>query len=219
MQALFNLVTETGEGRVVEKKSEFLAVCCRVRSEEEALAVIEAERKRYYDARHHCYAYLTGNGQVKKFSDDGEPSQTAGRPMMDVIEGRNLMDVCIVVTRYFGGTLLGTGGLVRAYQGAARDAADHAVVCPVYKGVLLAYEVSYDLYGRLQRMADGERIFLRETEFGQTVKAVLLTEEEAAGSVVRDLENWSAGKAKLLDKTETEYMILNGKAILREELI
>ena len=108
------IIYKEGMGELVEKKSRFIAQIRPVKSEEEALASVEETRKKYWDARHNCYAYiLKGEGATPtaRCSDDGEPSQTAGKPMLDVLMGEGLMDVCAVVTRYFGGTLLGTGGL------------------------------------------------------------------------------------------------------------
>ena len=110
----YKILYKGGSGELVEKKSRFIADLCPVSSEEEALDFIEEIRKKYWDARHHCFAYIIGDrGQTARCSDDGEPSQTAGKPMMDVLAGAELHDVCAVVTRYFGGTLLGTGGLER----------------------------------------------------------------------------------------------------------
>ena len=114
----YKILYKGGSGELVEKKSRFIADLRPVASEEEALEYIEEIRKKYWDARHHCFAYIIGDrGQSARCSDDGEPSQTAGKPMMDVLAGEELHDVCAVVTRYFGGTLLGTGGLVKAYGG------------------------------------------------------------------------------------------------------
>ena len=111
------IVYRGGTGEITEKKSRFIADIRPVSTEEEALAFIEEIRKKYWDARHHCYAYILGErGQQSRCSADGEPSQTAGRPMLDVLTGEGLTDVCAAVTRYFGGPLLGTGGLVRAYS-------------------------------------------------------------------------------------------------------
>lgn len=119
----YKIVYEGADGELVEKKSRFIAQIRPVASEEEAFAFIEEVHKKYWDARHHCYAYIIGErAQTARCSDDGEPSQTAGKPMMDVLAGEGLHDVCAVVTRYFGGTLLGTGGLVRAYSGAVKEA-------------------------------------------------------------------------------------------------
>ena len=119
--APYKIIEYGGGGEIVEKKSRFIARVQATESEEEAAAFIEAEKKRYWDARHHCYAYILGEqGQTVRYSDDGEPSGTAGRPILEVLTGSGVRNVTLVVTRYFGGTLLGTGGLVRAYTQAAQ---------------------------------------------------------------------------------------------------
>lgn len=123
MKERYKIVYQGGEGEIVEKKSRFIAEIRPVESEEEATAFIAEVKKKYWDARHHCSAFTIGeNNEVARCSDDGEPAQTAGRPMLDVLLGRELHNVCAVVTRYFGGTLLGTGGLVRATAAAVRKA-------------------------------------------------------------------------------------------------
>ena len=128
MEEGYRILYEGGEGEVVEKKSRFIASTKPVSSEEEAMAFVEEIRKKYWDARHHCYAYVIGNrGQLCRCSDDGEPAQTAGRPMLDVLLGEEIRNVCVVVTRYFGGTLLGTGGLVRAYSAAVKEGLKESV--------------------------------------------------------------------------------------------
>lgn len=113
---------EGGQDEIVEKKSRFIGYTAPVASEEEAATFIETIRKRHYDARHNCFAYSIGTGSqpLLRFSDDGEPQGTAGKPILEVIQGSGIRNICIVVTRYFGGTLLGTGGLVRAYTDAAK---------------------------------------------------------------------------------------------------
>ena len=110
----YKVVYKGGQDEIIEKKSRFIATVAPVESEEEALAFIEATKKKYWDARHHCSAFTIGeNNEVARCSDDGEPAQTAGRPMLDVLLGREIHNVCAVVTRYFGGTLLGTGAGIR----------------------------------------------------------------------------------------------------------
>lgn len=114
-------VAEGGSAQIAEKKSRFIADVFHVERETEVLEQLEKTKKQYWDARHHCYAYILGCGPApqKRCSDDGEPSQTAGKPILEVLEGNGLCDTLIIVTRYFGGVLLGTGGLVRAYSQAA----------------------------------------------------------------------------------------------------
>ena len=118
----YHVVYEGGEGEVVEKKSRFIATVKPVESEEEAVAFINEMKKKYWDARHNCSAFVIGaNQELTRCSDDGEPAQTAGRPMLDVLLKEGITNVAVVVTRYFGGVLLGTGGLVRAYQKAVQE--------------------------------------------------------------------------------------------------
>ena len=123
------ILYQGGSGELTEKKSRFIANTRPVESEEEALAFVEEMRKQYWDARHNCWAYVIGDrGEKKRCSDDGEPSQTAGKPMLDVLTGSGVTNICVVVTRYFGGILLGTGGLVRAYSGAAKAGLEGSVI-------------------------------------------------------------------------------------------
>ena len=121
----YRTIYRGGEDEIVEKKSRFIATVVPVNTEEEALEFVEKTRKKYWDARHNCFAYIIGErGQLQRCSDDGEPNGTAGKPMLDVLLGNELRNVAVVVTRYFGGTLLGTGGLVRAYSGAVKAGLD-----------------------------------------------------------------------------------------------
>ena len=132
----YKVVYKGGQDEIIEKKSRFIATVAPVESEEEALAFIEAMKKKYWDARHNCFAYVIGErGQLARCSDDGEPGGTAGKPMLDVLMGEELIDVCAVVTRYFGGTLLGTGGLVRAYSGAVKEGLANAQILEKKQGV------------------------------------------------------------------------------------
>ena len=117
----YKVVYKGGQDEIIEKKSRFIATVAPVESEEKALAFIEAMKKKYWDARHNCVAYVIGErGQLARCSDDGEPGGTAGKPMLDVLLGEEIRNIVVVVTRYFGGTLLGTGGLVRAYSSSAQ---------------------------------------------------------------------------------------------------
>ena len=160
----YKIIYEGGEGELVEKKSRFIAQIAPVKTEEEALAFVEEIRRQHWNARHHCYAYIIGErGQTARCSDDGEPSQTAGKPMMDVLEGEELHDVCAVVTRYFGGTLLGTGGLVRAYSGALKEGLKNCVAVEKRLGVQMEAEADYNHVGKLQYIAAQEGIDILES--------------------------------------------------------
>ncbi|MCC8027383.1 MAG: YigZ family protein [Clostridium sp.] len=155
----YKILYREGSGELVEKKSRFIADLRPAVTEEDALAFIEETRKKYWDARHHCFAYIIGDrGQTARCSDDGEPSQTAGKPMMDVLAGAELHDVCAVVTRYFGGTLLGTGGLVRAYSGAVKEGLRNCVVVEKRLAVKLEITTDYNGVGKIQYIAAQEGI-------------------------------------------------------------
>ncbi len=117
----YTTITGVSEGEISVERSRFIAAAVHVESEEQALEFISKKRAEYHDAKHNCYAYILRSG-ISRFSDDGEPHSTAGKPILEVIEGEELFDVCVVVTRYFGGVLLGTGGLVRAYTAATKEA-------------------------------------------------------------------------------------------------
>ena len=166
----YKTVYAGGEGEIVEKKSRFIATVRPVQTEEEALAFIEEMKKKYWDARHNCYAYSIGeHREFTRCSDDGEPSGTAGRPMLDVILGEDIYNVAVVVTRYFGGTLLGTGGLVRAYTDATKAAIEAADVVTVSVCVDIILEVPYSLYEQLCRIAEAAGAKLAESDFAENV--------------------------------------------------
>lgn len=199
MTESYRIVYTGGSGEIVEKKSRFIADIRPVSTEEEALAFIEEIRKKYWDARHHCYAYILGErGQYSRCSDDGEPSQTAGRPMLDVLAGEELTDVCAVVTRYFGGTLLGTGGLVRAYSGAVKEGISHCVLMEKRLGKKLSVTVDYADVGKVQYLAAQARIDTLDTVYEADVRfqfLVPIAQEEAFG---KKLTEGTAGRARII---------------------
>jgi uncharacterized YigZ family protein len=142
----FLSVKDHVQAEIEEKKSRFIADIMPVGSESGAVGYIQLIKKKYYDAKHHCYAYIVNDGEsdIKRSSDDGEPSHTAGAPILDALEARNIKNAVCVVTRYFGGTLLGTGGLIRAYKGAVTEALLHALlvnnVSGIYSDIFLDYQ-------------------------------------------------------------------------------
>ncbi len=142
---MFKTISENVTAEIVEKKSKFIANTFYVESTEEAENIIKEIKKKYFDARHNCFAYsiFTKEGIVNRFSDDGEPSGTAGAPMLNILTSQNLSNILVIVTRYFGGILLGTGGLVRAYTGAVIETLDNSL--EVYKdlGLEVELEVTY----------------------------------------------------------------------------
>ena len=159
-----------GTGELTEKKSRFIATLAPVRSEEEALDFIEQTKKQYWDARHNCTAFTVGSRhQLTRCSDDGEPAGTAGRPMLEVLLGEDIHDVCVVVTRYFGGTLLGTGGLVRAYSGAVREALKASVILERQRGVRLSIHTDYGGAGKIQYLIGQNHIPILDSSYTDSV--------------------------------------------------
>ena len=155
----FVLLTKGAEAQLVEKKSRFIATVRPVESEEEAAAFIEEMKKKYYDARHNCSAFVIGsNAQLTRSSDDGEPSGTAGRPMLEVLLGSGIRNAAAVVTRYFGGTLLGTGGLVRAYSGVLKQALEQCETARQHYGVRIKIKADYNAVGKIQYLLASRNI-------------------------------------------------------------
>ncbi len=188
MSSEISYVDAGGIGEYTEKKSRFIGELRPVSSQEEAAAFLRETRKLHNDARHHCMAWIIGeNGAVKHSSDDGEPSGTAGRPILSVLEGANLTDAALIVTRYFGGVLLGTGGLVRAYTAAAKEAlAASVIICPrpAYTGTLRS---GYDKWPLIQALFRKEDAFFLETEYGADVTARIAVYEEDLERIIKAL--------------------------------
>ncbi len=163
-------ILEPGTDEIIEKKSRFIGYVCHVETEDEAIAFVAATKKKHYDARHNCYAYSIGEEQpLLRFSDDGEPGGTAGKPILEVITGRKLCNVCIVVTRYFGGTLLGTGGLVRAYTEAAKACIMATKVVNKRMVIPVVITTNYTDLGKIQHILSNEGIEITDSEYGQNV--------------------------------------------------
>lgn len=166
----YRTILSEGNGEIVEKKSRFIGCVRHVESEDEANAFILEKKKQYYDARHNCYAYIIGEeNPVMRFSDDGEPGGTAGKPILEVINGGNLTNVCIVVTRYFGGTLLGTGGLVRAYTDAAKECIANTVVMCSRLVYPVLIKTNYTDLGKLQYLLSNEKLEVVDSDYGEDV--------------------------------------------------
>ena len=215
MEKAYKIVYEGGSGEIVEKKSRFIADICPVNTEEEALEMIARIRKEYWDARHHCFAYRIGNGQVlERCSDDGEPAQTAGRPMLDVIAGEGLHNVCAVVTRYFGGTLLGTGGLVRAYSQATKEGLANCTIVTKLPGVKLSVHTDYNGLGKIQYLAGKEGLSLLDSIYTEEVELIYLIPLEKVGKIQADFTEATAGKARMETSDPLYYGQANGELII-----
>lgn len=166
----FKTVMNETVAELQEKRSRFIATLRHVETEEEAMAFVNEMKAKYWDARHNVFAYILNDNNLVRYSDDGEPHGTAGKPVLDVISGRGLKNVAIVVTRYFGGILLGTGGLVRAYSGAAIGACDTAEIYEMVECSVAETECDYAQYEKLKVVLLDSGAIITDTVFENTIK-------------------------------------------------
>ena len=182
-----------GTGEYSEKRSRFIGQIWPVESEAEAIACIGAVKKSHYDARHNCFAYIVREGGVTRYSDDGEPQGTAGQPILSVLNGAELQNVCCTVTRYFGGILLGTGGLVRAYTAAAKAALEQAGISQMASWQCMHLSCPYPLFERVKRLLEAHEAIIEETDFGADVRFKVLLREDRTEACSLALRELSAG--------------------------
>ena len=210
----YKTIYEGGEGEIIEKKSRFIATVRPVESEEEALDFLEEMKKKYWDARHNCYVYSVGmNREFTRCSDDGEPSGTAGRPMLDVILGEDIYNVAVVVTRYFGGVLLGTGGLVRAYSKAVQEGLAASKVILKQKGIALKITTDYTGIGKIQYIAGERNIPILDSEYTDKVVMKLLVPVQDVGSIQKAVTERTNGRAIIEKDQELYYAVIDGNVI------
>ena len=205
----YRVVYEGGQGEIVEKKSRFIATVRPVETEEEAVAFINETKKKYWDARHNCSAFVIGEKQeLTRCSDDGEPAQTAGRPMLDVLLKEGVTNVAVVVTRYFGGVLLGTGGLVRAYQKSVQEGLAASKVIEKRNGNLLYINTDYNGVGKLQYLFGQKGISIVESEYAADVRITILVPEERKQEIEKAIIEQTNGTAVLEWGNEVIYALM-----------
>lgn len=210
----FQTIYEGGEAEIVEKKSRFIAHTYHVTTEEEVQEVLEKVRKEYWDARHNCWAYVLGKDQVSaRCSDDGEPSQTAGKPMLDVIMGQDLHDTLVIVTRYFGGTLLGTGGLVRAYSKATQEGLTHSKIITRIYGFKLNIKTDYTGLGKIQYLLGKRGLQILDTVYSDAVELTVLVSESEENVLIAEITEGTNGQA-VLEKGEDCWFAVVDKEIV-----
>lgn len=216
MQEGWKIVYRDGTGEIEEKKSRFIAHVYSVESEEEAIEYIEAIKKKYWDARHNCHAYIIGNNEIMRYSDDGEPSGTAGKPMLDILLSEHVRNCLVVVTRYFGGTLLGTGGLVRAYQQSTKEGLQNAVLATCESGVQLLLTTDYNGVGKIQYIvgSDSSNLFIGDTEYTDKVEMSIVANNTAVDSFIKKVTEATNGRCVIEKAGTIEYIVVDGKAIL-----
>lgn len=198
-------------GEYEEKKSRFIACITPVASEEEAVFFIEGKKKEFWDARHNCSAYIVGEEMQKSHcSDDGEPSGTAGRPMLEVIKREGLTNVAAVVTRYFGGVLLGTGGLVRAYQKSLKDAIEHCELITKQEGMIFFVKTDYNLIGKLQYYFSSNDISVIDTVYDDRVTMKVLCPLSLCAAMKKMLAQTGGASTALEEDIKVSFGVTEG---------
>lgn len=192
----YQIIEYGGTAEIEEKKSRFIAHVAAAHSEEEALAFIESKKKAFWDARHNCYAYVLGEqAQIVRFSDDGEPGGTAGRPILEVLLGSGIRNLVVVVTRYFGGTLLGTGGLVRAYTKAAQAGIAASDVRTMRYGYEMTVVTDYNGIGKVQYIMGQRGITIAEADYAEQVSVRVKIPYEEKKAIEHEITEATAGRA------------------------
>ena len=208
----YKTVYRGGTAEIVEKKSRFIAHSAHVESEEEALAFIEQIKKQYWDARHNCHAFSVGvTNETARCSDDGEPAQTAGKPMLDVLMGQQLKNTVVVVTRYFGGTLLGTGGLVRAYSRSLQEGLAASTVIEKTYGISMEVVTDYTGIGKIQYIAGEQKLPILDSEYTDRVVLHLLVPVDQIAFVEKAITEGTNGRAKMKKEKDLYYSVIDGE--------
>ena len=203
-----------GVGEIEEKKSKFICHLKPVSGEEEAQRFFEETKKKYWDAKHNCTAYVIGrDAELTRCNDDGEPSQTAGRPMLNVLLHSEVRNVACVVTRYFGGVLLGTGGLIKAYSDAVADALAKSVIGEEIEGVRIPFTVDYVSYGKIKYEMEKQSVPMEDGVFSENITTAVKIPVNEKDRVIRLLTDLTKGKAEIGEITECSILktILKGQ--------
>jgi uncharacterized YigZ family protein len=216
MSGVYKTVYRAGKGETEEKKSRFIAHIAPAASENEAAAFISSVKKEYWDARHNCSAFVVGMGanRISRCSDDGEPSGTAGKPMLEVLTGEGLTDVVAVVTRYFGGVLLGTGGLIRAYTAAIKAGLEESVIIEKKQGIMVTLRCDYTLEGMVRRFLKDRNLPLMGNVYSESVELDTIMDMSLADRYISELISESNARAEAEKVEEAVYALADGEVIL-----
>lgn len=203
----YRVLIQGGIGQIVEKKSKFLATVRGCETEEEAAAFVEEMKKKYWDASHNCSAFVIGSrGELTRCSDDGEPGGTAGRPMLEVLLSEGIRNVAVVVTRYFGGTLLGTGGLVRAYSQAVREGLKACKIGTMRYGCEMCIGTDYNAVGKILYLLQRQGIEPFESDYGEEVRLKIRIPMPLKEQMYKDLADATDGRAKVEELGEAYFV-------------
>ncbi len=204
---MFKTISNDSEAEIIEKKSKFIANIFYVETREEAEEKIKEIKKKYFDARHNCFAYsiFTKDRIIERFSDDGEPSGTAGAPMLNILSSQNLRNVVVIVTRYFGGILLGTGGLVRAYTGAVQEALKNVEIIEKYLGLEVKLEVNYPNLEKLKYYLKQNEIKILSSEYLENIKVLVEMSEEKLNILLQNKDDLNFNLINI-EKVKEKYI-------------
>lgn len=218
MEKEYRTIYKGGMGEIEEKKSRFITHIQYTETEEEALAFIDSMRKQYWNATHNCFAYIIGKkSEIMRCSDDGEPSQTAGKPMLDVLVGQKICNVTAVVTRYFGGTLLGTGGLVRAYSAAVKAGLEQSIIVDKKLADELLITVDYTNIGKIQYILAQEGLNPVDTSYTDKVEMILPVPIEQTASIKAKITEGTNGRAIMEELGQLYYGVVRKEIVLFED--
>lgn len=218
MLSQYKTVYNGGEAEIIEKKSRFIATVRPVKTEEEAIAFIDSMKKKYWNATHNCSAYVIGEHfQIQRCSDDGEPSGTAGKPMLDVLLGEEIHDVVVVVTRYFGGTLLGTGGLVRAYSSSTKEGLLASKVITKMHGQKLVIQTDYTGLGKIQYILGQRGLTILDSIYTDKVELQVLLPEDEIKAVMTEITEGTNGQAIMELMEECYFAKIDGEMKIFED--
>ncbi len=204
---MFKTISNDSEAEIIEKKSKFIANIFYVETREEAEEKIKEIKKKYFDARHNCFAYsiFTKDRIIERFSDDGEPSGTAGAPMLNILSSQNLRNVVVIVTRYFGGILLGTGGLVRAYTGVVQEALKNVEIIEKYLGLEVKLEVNYPNLEKLKYYLKQNEIKILSSEYLENIKVLVEMSEEKLNILLQNKDDLNFNLINI-EKVKEKYI-------------
>jgi uncharacterized YigZ family protein len=216
-QRTVKIIQKGASAEITEKKSRFIATVASVSSQEEADAFLASVKKKYWDARHNCSAMVLGErGEFTRCSDDGEPSGTAGRPMLAVLTGAELKNVCVVVTRYFGGVLLGTGGLVRAYSKAVQEGLNACTVAEEVDGFRLRIFTDYNTAGKVQYLLAQQNLPVTDISYTESVELETLVPADKVGALKEQITDRTNAKAVISSEEKVRYACADGTPVFVE---
>ncbi|MGI6382332.1 MAG: YigZ family protein [Tissierellaceae bacterium] len=210
----YRTVFSYGEAEFIINKSRFIGYANHIKTEEEALDFIEEISTKHRDATHNVYAYVVGeNSNIQRFSDDGEPSGTAGIPALEVIKKEDLRNVVVVVTRYFGGIHLGAGGLIRAYTKGAKIGLDAAKIVDMVVHQELGIKVDYNLYGKIENFLLANEYIVDEVTFDTSVNISIFVDREELDRFIKTITDLSSGNIEIKKLDLVHLPILDGKRL------